>query len=246
MQIFLFQGFAALVAVAAWIQGNVTAAWLATLASLLSMLVIKTEKSSLSRPPHEVRGREERRRKAPATYHGERHMTDDRSSEVAERIHQLVGQMTQHAMQEAENSADATRIAGMAALGSLIPMAPFTAKNADLNGRKPEDVPEDERQELMFSTLSPETMIFAALLTGRMLTAFNAKTGYSSTEFGPNILWEALQDWRRVFPDKSADDFIHPKILDSARKFGENPKLPKHITAGREEVISGYRHTTIN
>lgn len=176
--------------------------------------------------------------------------------EIATQCHETIISMVQAAIMASGGAGkdgprmrdgtgpQASYVGGMAALGALVPLAMIV-------GKMPDDVSKDEidsmslddQRVLAHSLIMPETLTYAALMSARMQTTMNSQTGRVSIEFGPHVLWAALVDWEKVFPDKKAEDFLAPPMVQAARDFGANPKIPNHVIAGRDEVKFGSPRT---
>lgn len=261
---FLYLG--ALIAVAAAIQGNALATWLAVAAFALTFIVIRVERPPSSSPPLEERGEEKGESKRPHQQlqhflkrHGANHMIDlkrkfsfaepegtdtDSNENVGQSLHAAVLDVVQKvlitvARQKGTSSAETAYIAALASLGGITPLALIVAKKP----ANAEELSDEEKMEATSHMFTNEAVAFAGLLA---ISAQNIRRGgVVSMEFGPHVLWAALDKWQKLYPEVAPDNFLDHKMLESARDFRDNPKLPAHILKGRAEADS-EAHKSLN
>lgn len=214
-------------------QGNYLSAVLATTALTLLLFLgwfqHKMRERSLFSPPRFTRGENRERlngragRHISINNHGEPRMKNKRQRERVLEVGGELNQASTDMVQEAAMTlhrqvgcdlADTGYLGGMASLGSIMVTSMTFAKQPDDLREKFER----EGQSAMAALISQEVMIFTALTAVYMQTNFNATTGALQTEFGPHIFYQALQAWEKLFPDKKADDYLNPRMLEAARK----------------------------
>lgn len=202
-----------------------------TLLLLLGWFERKRREGSLFSPPHFVRGEKRESKKGRASrrlaFTTERqNMTmlggngNKNIGQMGEEANQAVLDMVQSGTALAHlkyggNIADGVFLGCMAALGALTPTAMMLAKRPVLT---PEEVRE-KGNEIATSLVTHETLLFAALASAHIMTDLD-RSGGLTTEFGPHILWQALNIWEKVYPDKKADDFFDANMLKAARNVG--------------------------
>jgi hypothetical protein len=212
---FLYLG--AMIAVAAAIQGNPLATLLAIAAVVLTFIEIKfPQKLSLSPPL--VRGERDRKRTIPIT---ENHMKYT-AAEVKNKMGLLVSEGVQKAMGATmaleKNPGDANpavvELCANTALCVLVPVVPFLVKKPMMTR---EQAAKDPNK--LLAMINFETILYGALIAARMhvgmraageLEKLDAGDGIvvtGETEFGPEILYSALEDWKKVTGKNPADYF---------------------------------------
>lgn len=223
MERLTFMGLGTLMAAAAAYQGNPIAGLLSLAAVVLTFVVIGP-RTSLSRPPHFVRGREERKRigRASRMLAQPRRtlMHQGNASKVAQQVEEATSELVQMGIVSARAlGADAMYIGCKAALGGLIPVAMVVAdkKNIPRN----EDEVKARHNEIALSLVTPETMVFVALLTSRILVEIVPKTGNVTTEMNPYIIYEAVRDFEKL-TGKKAEDYLDPGLCRAAREAAES------------------------
>lgn len=150
-----------------------------------------------------------------------------RIEEIGDQLHRGVGEMTQMAAIAAKreaggNIADAGYLGSIAALGAMMPT---TITFANMPQRDLREEFERDGQKVVAKYITPERLTFAALMAARVLTHFNAENGASTTEWGPHIFFEALSQWEKLYPDKKAEDYFNPRLIEAARAVKSDTKV---------------------
>jgi hypothetical protein len=129
-----------------------------------------------------------------------------------------------------KNEADALYLGLMTSLGPMIP-ASMIAANRDKDRMSDEEFKTKSPEELgrkAAALVKPETIFFVALAAAHLLQSYTYET--TQTEFGPSMLGQALNDWRKLFPKSNAEQFLSPAMLraiDQAEREQFSPELKK-------------------
>ena len=129
-----------------------------------------------------------------------------------------------------KNESDALYLGLMTALGPMIP-ASMIAANRDKDRMDKEELESKGIEELgrkAAALVKPETIFFVALATAHLLQSYTYET--TSTNYGPLMLGQALNDWRKLFPKSNAEQFLSPAMLqaiDMAEREQFSPELKK-------------------
>lgn len=158
---------------------------------------------------------------------------------AAEELHQAIDELTKVAIIKAgSNAAAAAHIGSMGSLAGLMATALIFAKKPAwvevmVGTSTPETCGDHNLLKAASQMVTQEAVIFAALLAAFTMDDLNEE-GNLSTSFGPPKLWQTLQAWSRIFPDRRADDFITPGLLGAARDAGRGIENPLDaLLAGR-------------
>jgi len=242
---FLYLG--ALITVAAAIQGNMLAMWLALAAIALTFVTIqvtqKDPKNSLfslsSCEERKKRGDKCRPGRTPVSIndHGDNMKgplkigPEDNASVIADKVQDATGEITQMAMalasiherkyEDGGGLGSACYVGCMAAAGSLIPIAMSVAVKPKLSEREIHE----RGKEVALTLVTPDTMLFAALLSTKILVNIDAKTGRQDWELNPETLFNALTDWEKL-TGRKADGIIDPGMLRAAREVAVSSTVP--------------------
>lgn len=220
-----------------------------TLLLLLGWIGNKRRDKSLFSPPHFVRGEKREDRKGRASRKLAFTTETDRMAMLGGNGNKNIGQMGEEAnqavcdlvqsgaalahMKYGGDASDGAFLGCMAALGALTPTAMIFAKRPQLTEKEVKE----RGKEIAMSLVSTETLLFAAIASAHVLVD-SQRDGGIVTEFGPHILWQALNIWEKVYPDKKPDDFFDPGMLKAARKAGANigDKLGEFLANRRTSV----------
>ena len=159
--------------------------------------------------------------------------------------------------QNGRNHVDSSRVAHVGcslAAGTLVPLAMFFANRDKIHAKAKERGlvveslsnidPEIVKKgnELAFTLVNPETLTFAALVAALCTSDHSAETCTAS--FGPVIIWEALEQWQKLFPEKKPEDYLDGPLVEIARSAGRDSMGPldkflsSRINAGSSKTIN--------
>jgi hypothetical protein len=69
------------------------------------------------------------------------------------------------------------------------------------------------------TAITAESMLFSVILVNKMSPDFDPVSNGSTAEFGPHILYEALETYER-YTGKKPDEFLMPGLVKAAREVG--------------------------
>ncbi len=129
--------------------------------------------------------------------------------EVALKIQEATCKATQLAIltgtHESHSTFDGLHVGCMAILGAIEPTALMASKKPG-----------------QFAT--QEAMMFSAVLAARAPTEIT-KEGMITVEFGPHIIFEALEICEKIF-GKSIDSYLDKGMVEAARRCGAGSTIP--------------------
>lgn len=131
-----------------------------------------------------------------------------------------------HASVHGPNPFAITGMATGAALGALTLNAMvFSKRDPEVyNADKLRSGDKKETDAMAWALVKPETLVFASLIAAHACPEASADS--ITFAYGPEIFWEAVSDWGKIFPDKSIDDYIDPALVSAARRAGLNSEKP--------------------
>lgn len=147
---------------------------------------------------------------------------------IAEKTHVLVDNLVKIAMIESgrqvRNSANTVYVGAMGCLAAAMAIAPIIAK-------KPEgtdDLDIEACTKIIAAMTNHETVMFAALVSVYTMQDLSEEEQLHSA-FSPSILWLALQAWSKIFPERLADNYFDPGMLNAARVAGKHVSEPLDV-----------------
>jgi hypothetical protein len=157
----------------------------------------------------------------------------DATLDIGAKTHHVVDKLVKTAMMETTRTGgtpvDAIYVGVMAALACAMTTAAILAKKPDwitrMSDTERENLNSSDLAKVAASLTNTETVTFAALCAAHTLEAFD-EDGQVHTGFGPAELWQALQAWSKIFPDRLADNYLDPGMLEAARKAGQRINEP--------------------
>lgn len=152
---------------------------------------------------------------------------------IAEKTHQLVDGIVKTAMLETDRTGggtpDVVYIGVMGGLACNMATAGILAKKPDwvmsMADTEKDNLDQRDMAKIAANLISTETVIFTALCTAYTLQTIE-ENGQVRTGFGPEELWQALQAWSKIFPDRLADNYLDSGMLAIARKAGKRISEP--------------------
>jgi hypothetical protein len=90
-----------------------------------------------------------------------------------------------------------------------------------------EDNPEKFKR-LAMGLVTPETLLYSALIAANMSQGVDPETGHQSVESSPYILGQALDQWQKIWPDKDPEDHIQRGIVKAGRMAMSETNAPFH------------------
>lgn len=148
------------------------------------------------------------------------------NSATTEAVQMAILTVAKTAKDPSHNHSTATYISCMASLGAMMPGAMAVSK-CDFSREQIEHFRENEDagQKAARSLVTPEALLFVSILAAKILVSFDVETGYQTTEFGPHILFEALEVFEAAI-GKPADAYLDPNLLKAARTVGASSAAP--------------------
>lgn len=123
-----------------------------------------------------------------------------------------------------------------ASLAAMRTAAPIIA-NVERKERK-EEISKEFAAAQHNKAMCPEVLIFAALHSaniladGRVTVDGDELETKIHTENGPEQLWQTLQMWEKIFPDKRAEDYLENNMVEAARNAGLAINAPIDLSHG--------------
>lgn len=153
-------------------------------------------------------------------------MTHDEVKTIADQVHQTVDTLVKTAMMQTRDIGGSCYIATQASLSANMCAALIVAKRPDwLSQKSEENSTPDDLTRAASQMITSETLVFAALLGAYSMESLSPNGECRST-FGPPILWQALESWSKIFPDRLADHYFEPNMLSAARNAGRKITNP--------------------
>lgn len=259
MMNFLYLG--ALITIAAAIQQNWLAMWLAFAAAALAFVRVrivlpKRERRASFFPPSLLRGgkKEGTKNRASRTlaYHGETRMNISRISDAAAQAAANIVQKgvltVKQVCDPGEFGSNSVNLGCNTALCCLMPIVPFLAKRPVLSHKEIEEKGAEELVKLM----NYETVLYASLIVSRMHhdsdMQVHEKRGSdvsvaATVKFGPHVMNDALNDWKKL-TGKNPADYFDPNLLEGLAAAERNSLSPfESFLAGRKP---GHSSSTLN
>jgi hypothetical protein len=132
-----------------------------------------------------------------------------------------------------EGAPDAAYVGCNAALCALVPTSALLVKKPRLT----KEQLEQDGAKIFAKLISFEAILFTALATARMHQGLQVEgsrvvvengTGFEivgQVNFGPDVLFEALEDWKKL-TGKNPDDYFDPKLLAAIREINGGALIP--------------------
>ena len=162
------------------------------------------------------------------------------SEDIAMKIQQATCEATHMAIlagtMKTHDSAAATHIGCMSMLGAMQPTAMIVARKPTLSTSEIKE----KGEAVAMGLLTTETLVFTAILAA-LTQQEAAPNGNISVEFGPHIIFQALEMAEKVF-GKSIDHLLDERMVEAARQCGAGSNLPlEQLMAKRSTAHSASK-----